>query len=206
MGSNRELRESLQGARPPGHIPSEVSPTVFDGTRHSKTWPNTCTLRHFRMGDAPLGFRKHDTLTPVSTSYLNWVDSNTSRSRRRNTLPGVVGICHTSGSDASRDTSGFTAVFTPRSANDRHALRSLTVKIARDSPGTLWDLRDLPSDTAKVGCEVGPERSTSCTKGYRLKGARPGIYSGKRAGPSASHPIKSRLSLMSLPVLVAPPQ
>lgn len=74
------------------------------------------------MGDAPLGFRKHDTLTPVS--YLNWVDSNTFRSRRGTTLPGVVGICHTSGSDASRDTSGFTALFTPWSANDSHTLRS----------------------------------------------------------------------------------
>lgn len=128
------------------------------------------------MGDAPLGFRKHDTSTPVSTSYLNWVDSSTLRSRRRTTLPGVVGTCHTSGSDASRDTSGFTAVLTPRSANGSHTLRSLTVKLARDSPGTLWNLRVLPPDAARIGCEVGPERPTSRTEGYRLKVEWQGTY------------------------------
>lgn len=130
----------------------------------------------------------NDTLTPVSTSHLNWVDSNTSKSRRGTTLPGVVGICHTSGSDASRDTSGFTAVFAPRRANGVRTLRSLTVGMARDSPRTLWNLLDPLLDAARVGCDVARESSPPRTEGYRLKGARPGLYWVRRAGPSSFSP------------------
>ncbi|EGV91762.1 hypothetical protein I79_006920 [Cricetulus griseus] len=66
-------------------------------------------------------------------------------------------------------------------------------------------LSDSLPDTARVGCEVWGERLTSCTKDYRLKRAQL-ARRVKRAEPGSFHPIKSRPSLMLLPILVAPLQ
>lgn len=137
------------------------------------------------------------------------MESNTSRSRGGTTLPGVVvvGICHTSGSDASRDTSGFTVVVTPRSAEGRRTLRSLTVAdgagLSRNSMES--SLSDPLPDAARVGCEAGRERNTSSTKNYRLKRAQPARWV-RRAEPCSFHPIKSSLSLLPRPILVVPLQ
>lgn len=83
-----------------------------------------------------MSLRKQRYINTCFKPTSNWVDS---RSRRGTTLPGVVRICHTSGSDASRGTSGLTAVFTPLSTDGRRTLRSLTVEAAQDSDGTLWN-------------------------------------------------------------------
>lgn len=120
---------------------------------------------------------------------------------------GGGGISHTSGSDASRDTSGFTVVVTPRSAEGCRTLRSFTVAdgagLSRNSMES--SLSDLHPDTARVDYEAGRERITASTKNYRLKRTQLARWV-RRAEPCSFHPIKSSLFLLSRPILVAPLQ